>query len=288
MIALKQPVSPVDPIEVTAEIFTLEPSGTTCTIVTGLTGPPEVTVSYEGTAPPLTIFMHLDALGFAGLTPQPPPVEAIDWTTPDPARGTTHTVQSYQAVSVGRYDGPGADRDRAVDAARLIFERLTRSTLPPPPSSPATTPPATTPPAPTSANGNGNQNGRASRPSLPSAASPAAGNGSTSPAVPAADPVGVDPAGTGPTTVRALVIDADAAPSLRPVLLALGTVTEERPVTWTTEMRYRGNLTETHHRAVRFTVSVTAEHEPALLDALTGFRLRSAEVLDVEPARAAG
>ena len=282
--ALKQPVSCVDPLEVTAEIFTLEPSGTTCTIVTGLTGPPEVTVSYEGTAPPLPIFMHLDVLGFAGLTPQPPPVEAIDWTTPDPTRGTTHTVQSYQAVSVGRYDGPAADRDRAVDAARLIFQRLTRSTLPPPPASPAPLPSAAAP-APPSANGSGN----GSRPSPPTTASPAASNGAGELTDSAGTSVGVDVASsTGPTIVRALVIDADVAPSLRPVLTALGTLTEERPVTWTTEMRYRGNLTETHHRAVRFTVSVTADHEPALLDALTGFRLRSAEVLDVEPAGAAG
>ncbi len=286
--ALKQPVSCVDPIEVTAEIFTLESSGTTCTIVTGLTGPPEVTVSYEGTAPPLTIFLHLDALGFVGLSPQPPPVEAIDWTTPDPSRGTTHTVRDYQAVSVGRYDGPNADRERAVDAARLIFERLTRSTLPPPPAPPPP-PPAMHPPD------------DGSRPAPPPAAGPARTDTDTGPPTITKDTgdtgapsvtkdtedteVAADPAAA--MIVRALVIDADAAPSLRPVLTALGEITEERPITWTTQMRYRGNHTETHHRAVRFIVAVSTDDERALLDALTGFRLRSAEVVDVEPVAAA-
>ncbi len=252
----------------TAEIFTIE--STTCTIVTGLTGPPEVTVSYEGTAAPLTIFMHLAALGFEGLAPQPPPVDAIDWTTPDPVRGTTHTVRPYPAVSVGRYEGPTPDRDRAVDAARLIFERLTRSTLPPPPPSaavptngtaasrrppPAVAAVATPPPR---------------RPEATVAAAPAPGPDDASPATTATD---------DPASVRAFVIDADMARGLGAILSQFGEITEERPTTWTTEGRYRGQVTETHHRAVRFTVSVPVAAEVALIEALAKVPVRSSEIV---------
>ena len=266
----------------TSEIFNLDSATTTCTIVTGLTGPPEVTVSYDGVTPPLPIFMHLAALGFAGLTPQPPPVDAIDWATPDSTRGTTHTVRSYLAVSVGRYDGPTRDRDRAVDAVRLIFERLSSSTLTP--ASATLTPGLANgslplPPVAVTVNGSANGSPTNGRPVTVANDTMANGHDASAPAsVPTPSAIG-EAATDEPATVRAIVIDAGMAPALRSVLTAVGTVSEERPVTWTTEVRFRGSIGETHHRAVRFTVSVPQRKEDSLLDALAAFRLRSVDVL---------
>lgn len=255
----------------TSEIYNLEQDNITATVVTVPTGPPEVVVAYDGTSAPLTVFLNLGAVGFSGMAAQPPPADAIDWATPDPVRGTAHTVLAYRAVSVGRYDGAPKDRERALDAARLILERLARPSLPPPPDAP---PP---PVAATAAN-------RAStRPSTASPVPPSRPNGKTIDAALTASGNDTKAAGTGEAVTLAIIVDSAMAPELRAVLGARSDITEERPVTWTTEVRFRGSIEEKHHPAVRFTVAVDDAREDELRVALSAYRLRSFERVATRP-----
>jgi hypothetical protein len=57
-------------------------------------------------------------------------------------------------------------------------------------------------------------------------------------------------------------------------------VAAEEEVTWTDEVTYRGQRTETQHRAVRFHATVGRAGAEALLASLSRFRLRAVEVED--------
>lgn len=77
---------------------------------------PELEVAYEGTFPPQSLFDALEASGWEHPVPVPPPAAAIDWSTPDPIKGTRYTVRPYRAVSRVALLGP--DRSgRAVELA---------------------------------------------------------------------------------------------------------------------------------------------------------------------------
>ena len=187
----------------------------------------------------------------------------------------------YRAVSIGTYDGAPKDRERAIDAARLILERLAGPSLPPPPDAHLPRPTATR------------------DLTRPSTASPAPAPGATersietalattpAPAVPAADPPAPAAEVTGSTTLE-IVVDSARASELRAVIGTHGDITEERPVTWTTEVRFRGSVEEKHHPAVRFTVVADRAEEAALRLAVSAYRLRSLEVVASRPTARAG
>jgi hypothetical protein len=281
---------------VTSEIYNLVELKSTATVVTTPTAAPEVVVAYDGTTAPMGLFLSLGAVGFAGLAPQPPPADAIDWTTPDPIRGTNHTVLPYRAASTGRFDGPLKDRERAVDAARLILERLAGPSLPPPPdappppvaavnatrdlSRPATASPA---PGPSGSNGANGSNGNPVGPApMTAAPTPAAAAAAPAPAEPT-PPTSAADADASATSTFEIVADAVMVAELRAVITMYGEITEERPVTWTTEVRFRGSVEEKHHPALRFTVAVPTAKEEELRVALSGYRLRSLDVVGGRP-----
>ncbi len=60
---------------------------------------PELVIRYDGTEPPTDLFAALEALGCGHVVAEPPPRSAIDWTTPDPRRGTRYTIASYVATA---------------------------------------------------------------------------------------------------------------------------------------------------------------------------------------------
>ena len=76
----------------------------------------ELELIYDGTFPPQTLFDALEASGWEHPVVVPPPASAIDWSTPDPIKGTRYTVLPYRAVS--RVALVGSDRSgRAVELA---------------------------------------------------------------------------------------------------------------------------------------------------------------------------
>jgi hypothetical protein len=61
-------------------------------------GRTELDLVYDGTRPPEALFDAIASVGWQRPVAAPPPRSAVDWTAPDPARGTRYTVRPYRAV----------------------------------------------------------------------------------------------------------------------------------------------------------------------------------------------
>src|SRR5690606_39213577 len=61
-------------------------------------------VDYDGTRPPLELFFVWTSLGWRAPAPAGPPKDAIDWSTPDPAKGTSYTIRSFPATGTATLD----------------------------------------------------------------------------------------------------------------------------------------------------------------------------------------
>jgi hypothetical protein len=264
-------VADVDSSSVPSDSFPI--SGATVNLVIGHSTVPEVEVLYAGTQPPMALFGHLGALGFVGLVPTPPPAEAIDWQTPDPASGRAFSVRPFAGRAVGRLEAHAAERDRALDATRYVLGRLAGAEAPTL-SSVAT--------ASGTANGNGHR-----PPSTGGTAAPLAGLAATArqdgadaftlttPGVPAAG-IATGPAPTSSSLVQLeVVLDELSADRARLALSGLATVADERVITWTTEQTYRGSTTTTRHRAARLLVEVAPDDVDTMRAALAPYRPRS-------------
>jgi hypothetical protein len=88
-------------------------------------------VDYDGRYPPLELFFVWTSLGWQAPVPASPPRDAIDWSTPDAARGTSHTIRRFAATGTATLDSSSraaADemvRD-ALDAAVRLGCRVDR------------------------------------------------------------------------------------------------------------------------------------------------------------------
>lgn len=103
----------------------------------------EIELRYDGARPPLELLADLTRLGWEGASPCPPPAHAIDWTRPDPARGTRHTIRSFEGVTTACLRGTDRHRAAGVEQARLVLAR--HGLLPDEPSAPdAVAPPPST------------------------------------------------------------------------------------------------------------------------------------------------
>lgn len=83
----------------------------------------EIELRYDGAHPPLDLLADLTRLGWEGATACPPPAHAIDWTCPDPDRGTRHTIRSFDAVTTASLNGTDPHRAAGVEQARLVLAR---------------------------------------------------------------------------------------------------------------------------------------------------------------------
>lgn len=72
-------------------------------------------VRYDGAHPPTPLFAAWAGLGWQAPVPASPPRDAIDWSTPDPVRGTNHTIRSFPATGTATLDDA-----RRRDARRLV------------------------------------------------------------------------------------------------------------------------------------------------------------------------
>jgi hypothetical protein len=234
------------------DTYVLQEFQATATIHTGPARPTVLELAYQGTEPPLALFTTLQMVGVDGLVPQPPPSSAIDWG----AGGSTPTIRPFPAVARVALDGPDRHRERVLDAVRLVVERLSRTetaALPPPPS-PAGAPSPGAPPPP-----------------APSAAS----HRPPPPVAPLVDPSG--PRAPGRRLV-VVVADEEVAPDIRRLVGRHGELLDETSTTWTSQIAYRGQKSETHHRAVRFRATIADEAEDGFLAELSRHRLRSLEL----------
>lgn len=88
-------------------------------------------VDYDGRHPPLELFFVWTSLGWRAPVPASPPRSAIDWSTPDPERGTRHTIRPFPATGTAtldtttRHDADAMVRD-ALDAAARLGCRVDR------------------------------------------------------------------------------------------------------------------------------------------------------------------
>jgi hypothetical protein len=269
--SLKAPAADVDSSNVPSDSFPI--AGATVNLLLGHATVPEVEVLYAGTQPPMALFGHLGALGFNGLVPTPPPADAIDWQTPDPASGRAFSVRPFAGRAVGRLDVHAAERERALDATRYVLGRLAGS------EAPALASVATV---------NGAANGNGHRPSSTAGdAAPVGGTTAsarqdgadaftlTTPGVPAVG-VATAAAPTSSSLVQLeVVLDELSADRARLALSGLAEVTDERVITWTTEQTYRGSTTTTRHRAARLLVELAAGDVDTMRAALAPYRPRS-------------
>jgi hypothetical protein len=92
-------------------------------------------VDYDGRHPPLELFFVWTSLGWRAPVPASPPRSAIDWSTPDVARGTSHTILPFAATgtatldNASRVDADGLVR-QALDAATRLGCRIDGPTSP--------------------------------------------------------------------------------------------------------------------------------------------------------------
>ena len=77
-------------------------------------GRTELELVYDGTRPPEALFDSIARLGWHRPVAAPPPRSAVDWSTPDPVRGTRYTVRPFAAV-VHLVPGERHDAPRSVD-----------------------------------------------------------------------------------------------------------------------------------------------------------------------------
>jgi hypothetical protein len=240
---------------VNPETYVLRDLQATATIHTGAARPTVLEVAYQGTEPPLELFSALEMVGVTGLVPQPPPSNAIDWG----AGGSTPTIRPYPAVASVVL----ADSGRVLDAARLIVERLA----------------TTEEPAVAATSSNLTALPLRARPEPGAEASPSASlpppplTASTTSSAPLPPPAVVSE-GRGVT----VVVDVEAAADIRTLLGRHGQVLDEEPTTWTAKVAYRGQTSETHHRAVRLRGCVPADGQDEFLAELSRHRLRALEL----------
>lgn len=207
-------------------------------------------LDYDGLDPPTTLFSDLALLGWRPPAAASPPHEAIDWATPDLARGLDHTIRPWRVVgaAVGPPAGSGprgawTDADAATFVP-LLHRVLARHQVPVAghPAAPGggATPPAATaaPPSP-------------SPPALP--ASPAA-RGTT-----AGDETSTTPT-KGDSSVRllSLVVEAEQGPAVREVLEAARLPFSTANAKVSVPQRYRGREFVAEVDGVRFEVVVPA------------------------------
>lgn len=88
----------------------------------------EIELRYDGSRPPIEVLAELTRLGWEGATPCPPPATAIDWSQPDPVRGTRHSIRPFAGVTTASIHGTERHRASAMEQARLVLERHGLST----------------------------------------------------------------------------------------------------------------------------------------------------------------
>ena len=81
-------------------------------------------VDYDGRYPPLELFFVWTSLGWTAPVPASPPRDAIDWSTPDVARGTSHTIRRFAATGTATLDS--SSRVDADDMAREALDAAVR------------------------------------------------------------------------------------------------------------------------------------------------------------------
>ncbi|MGE3620439.1 MAG: hypothetical protein AB7L84_08250 [Acidimicrobiia bacterium] len=205
----------------------------------GAARPPVLEVDYDGSAPPEPLLADLRALGWEDVRPEPPPSSAIDWSRPDPTRGTRHSVRPFPARIHGTL-GPGVDvgaiaaRTAAVLARHGLHDAPTAA-APSPPIGPGT--PATVPAAA------GRSRREADQP-------------------------------PGPRLVD-VVVDAALAAVTRAQLAGVAEVVEAVEETWTTSVSFRGQQAELHHPVQRLRLAVPHAAYGELLGVLARHPVRA-------------
>lgn len=91
-----------DPVRLGPPVVSVASTSTATTIV----------VRYDGSRPPTAVFTAWAGLGWRPPVPAGPPRHAIDWSRPDPARGTSHTILPFAAIGSATLD---EDRRRHTD-----------------------------------------------------------------------------------------------------------------------------------------------------------------------------
>lgn len=82
-------------------------------------------VQYDGSRPPTALFEAWTRLGWQAPVPASPPRDAIDWSTPDPSRETTHSIRPFPATGTATLDETRRrDVDALVLAALAVAEEL--------------------------------------------------------------------------------------------------------------------------------------------------------------------
>src|SRR5690606_30025427 len=85
----------------------------------------QLVVRYDGSRPPTALFGAWNDLGWRAPVPASPPRDAIDWSTPDPVRGTNHTIRPFTVVDTASLDDDRRrDADDLVRVARALAEQL--------------------------------------------------------------------------------------------------------------------------------------------------------------------
>jgi len=184
----------------------------------------ELELCYDGATPPVGLLEELRALGWEGATPCPPPATAIDWSRPDPVRGTRHTIRSFPATTTALLHGTEPHRLAVVAATRSLLAGYGVVPV---------------------------LDGR-SRPAAEPAPAAAAPTG------PGSAPAHVAPP-AAPTRRVELVLASHHADEAIRRLADVGSVLDDQPDLWTTSITYRGNTQHTTHPARRVTVALRVE-----------------------------
>lgn len=79
----------------------------------GVNGTVRLSIDFDGAQPPDQLFADLEMIGWNVAAMPPPPREAIDWSTPDPATGQRFTLSSWQVVGFVVEPPPGSARGGA-------------------------------------------------------------------------------------------------------------------------------------------------------------------------------
>ncbi len=275
---IKALVPGVEIFDVPTSRFALPAFQSIVTLETGPARPPTVAVDYEGTEPPLELFSCLTLLGFDGLVPQPPPSGAIAWGGQGGGPASTPTILPFRATARAVLGAGTEEVGRALDATTFVLGRLApdgeasgRSV-----SEDAEPDTITRRAASALAGTRGRLTALAERPAPAATPTPTPTSG---------EPVRLDPSPADPLAppetedawdVR-VVADIGLVEDTRDLLERHGRIVAEERTSWITEGVYRGQPTETRHRAVRMDVVVEPGTADELLEVLSGMRLRSVE-----------
>lgn len=211
----------------------------------------ELELDYDGANPPSGLLAELAALGWEGATACPPPASAIDWSRPDPVKGTRHTIRSFPATTTAVLHGTEAHRSVILAATRAVLTSYGIALeADPRPSG------AAGPPRGPGAAAAGREQAVAHR------AAPGGGTLGTSVRPPAGS--GPGPALAGPKgqrpgrRVELVVASAHAGEAVRR-LADVGILIDDQADLWTTSITYRGTVQETVHPARHLTVELGVE-----------------------------